>query len=544
MGMHPVGCYDLRDAEPAPLPVVSTAFRPVDRDELARNPFRVFTSVLVPEDRRFFDADLQARVQRFLAARTLFPPELLELADRAVAEGGLAPADSGRFLDLATSAFALSPEPIDQGWYDELAAVSGVAADIAGVTSTHVNHLTPRVLDIDLLYRRMQDRGVEMIDEIQGPPRWDGPDVLLRQTSFRALAEPRLMRAADGAVAPGELRVRFGEVEARGIALTPAGRDVVDPLPPDPAAWAAAIPGTERGAGPGRAGLVHAPRWRRRRDGPGARPGAARRTTPTALVDDGWVRLDPVVYEDFLPRSAAGIFRSNLADDGTRRRERGRGRAGRRRGWPAPSAATCTTRWTCTPRRSTRRGHGCAPRSGWRRDRRPRGRWRAGCPTARCSARTTTSRRTSGRGAASRGRAAFVARPATWTRCATVVRWAVRHRVPLVPQGANTGLVGASVPGAGRLGRGAQHRAARRAARGARRRPRGHRGGRRAAVGRRGGGRAARAGAADRPVGGRERRRRGRHQRRRLPGAAARRRTAPAARRAGRAGRRRRDRAR
>ena len=46
------------------------------------------------------------------------------------------------------------------------------------------------------------------------------------------------------------------------------------------------------------------------------RPGAARRTTSEALVDDGWVSLDPVVYEDFLPRSAAGIFRSNLAGDG------------------------------------------------------------------------------------------------------------------------------------------------------------------------------------------------------------------------------------
>ena len=41
-------------------------------------------------------------------------------------------------------------------------------------------------------------------------------------------------------------------------------------------------------------------------------------TSPDELVDAGWVRLDPVVYEDFLPRSAAGIFRSNLADDGTR----------------------------------------------------------------------------------------------------------------------------------------------------------------------------------------------------------------------------------
>jgi uncharacterized glyoxalase superfamily metalloenzyme YdcJ len=296
--------------------VVSTAFRPVDPAELARNPFRVFTSVLVPEDRRFFGADLQARVQRFLAARTLFPPELLELADRAVAEGALADADAARFLDLATAAFALSPEPIDQGWYDELARVSGVAADIAGVTSTHVNHLTPRVLDIDLLYRRMQDRGVEMIDEIQGPPRWAGPDVLLRQTSFRALAEPRPMRSASGAVVPGELRVRFGEVEARGIALTPAGRDVVDALPPDAAAWAAALPPTE--AGLADAGLA----WFGASVTPAAdelrRGGQGPPMSVGALVDAGWVRLDPVVYEDFLPRSAAGIFRSNLADDGTR----------------------------------------------------------------------------------------------------------------------------------------------------------------------------------------------------------------------------------
>ena len=315
MGMAPVGFYDLRDADPTPLPIVSTAFRPVERAELARNPFRVFTSVLVPEDRRFFDADLQARVQRFVDQRSLFPPELLELADGAAADGGLAGDRADRFVDLATAAFALSSEPIDRAWYDELSAVSGVAADIAGVASTHVNHLTPRVLDIDLLYRRMQQRGVEMIDEIQGPPRWDGPDVLLRQTSFRALAEPRLMRETDGRVAPGELRVRFGEVEARGIALTPAGRDVVDQLPPDPAAWSAAMPGTERELA--RAGLA----WFTASVAAGA-PALARagRRAPDGaddLVDDGWVGLEPVVYEDFLPRSAAGIFHSNLTDDGS-----------------------------------------------------------------------------------------------------------------------------------------------------------------------------------------------------------------------------------
>ena len=69
-----------------------------------------------------------------------------------------------------------------------------------------------------------------MIDEIQGPPDWDGPDVLLRQTSFRALAEQRQFRHADGSVRPGSLRVRFGEVEQRGVALTAAGRDLYDQM--------------------------------------------------------------------------------------------------------------------------------------------------------------------------------------------------------------------------------------------------------------------------------------------------------------------------
>ena len=69
------------------------------------------------------------------------------------------------------------------------------------------------MLDIDDLYRRMTERGIRMIDEIQGPPRWEGPDVLLRQTSFKALAERRRFREADGSVVDGELSVRFGEVE-------------------------------------------------------------------------------------------------------------------------------------------------------------------------------------------------------------------------------------------------------------------------------------------------------------------------------------------
>jgi uncharacterized glyoxalase superfamily metalloenzyme YdcJ len=185
-GMAPVGFYDLRDAGPGAVPVVSTAFRPVDRAELARNPFRVFTSMLVADDPRYFDADTTARLQAVLAGRVLFGPELLALADRATAEGGLPEREADELLTRATAAFALSRTPVDREWYARLERISSVAADIGGVDSTHLNHLTPRVLDIDALQARMTDRGIEMIDEIQGPPGWEGPDLLLRQTCARA----------------------------------------------------------------------------------------------------------------------------------------------------------------------------------------------------------------------------------------------------------------------------------------------------------------------------------------------------------------------
>ncbi|MFI2259282.1 VOC family protein [Streptomyces tubercidicus] len=334
LGMHPVGFYDLREAAASAVPVVSTAFRPVDGEELARNPFRVFTSMLTPADPRFFDPELRARLETFLAGRQLFPPELLTLADRAEAAGELSDTDAERFLHLAVEAFELSPEPVDKTWYETLEQVSAVAADIGGVRSTHINHLTPRVLDIDALYRRMTERGIEMIDTIQGPPRWNGPDVLLRQTSFRALAEPRALRTPDGKVISGALRVRFGEVEARGIALTRQGRARYDALlarldeltARDPQAdradvagalWASEFPDTEHAlAAQGLGHFTYHAVPGRAADG--SRP-------PTALDEllaQGWVRAEPLVYEDFLPRSAAGIFQSNLSDEGSRNNDR------------------------------------------------------------------------------------------------------------------------------------------------------------------------------------------------------------------------------
>ena len=192
------------------------------------------------------------------------------------------------------------------------------------------------MLDIDDLYSSMQARGIEMIDEIQGPPRWDGPDVLLRQTSFRALAEPRTFRDPDGRISQGALRVRFGEVEARGIALTPAGRDRFDELvtavdrrmADDPdltradvaqQVWREGLPATERDLCLAQLGFftfVVDP------DVAAGRPAPEQVTalelgSVDALVRTGVLHPEPIVYEDFLPRSAAGIFASNLTESGT-----------------------------------------------------------------------------------------------------------------------------------------------------------------------------------------------------------------------------------
>ena len=100
-----------------------------------------------------------------------------------------------------------------------------------------------------------------------------------------------------------EVRKVFGEVEARGVALTPRGRDRYD------ATGVADLPRTERDL------AVEDLAYYTMTVADRARDGATPPGDVAGLVDGGWVRLEPVVYEDFLPRSAAGIFRSNLARD-------------------------------------------------------------------------------------------------------------------------------------------------------------------------------------------------------------------------------------
>lgn len=72
--------------------------------------------MLAVDDSRFFDDALRADLESFLQKRTLFDPELLDLADHANDHDGLDDHDAARFLDLAVATFVLSDTHITEEW--------------------------------------------------------------------------------------------------------------------------------------------------------------------------------------------------------------------------------------------------------------------------------------------------------------------------------------------------------------------------------------------------------------------------------------------
>ncbi|WP_298196491.1 VOC family protein [Novosphingobium sp.] len=307
MGMHPVGYYDLT---PVGVPVHSTAFRPLTTDALAINPFRVFTSLLRLE--LIEDAALRAAAETILAGRTIVSAETLALVDRAEAKGGLDEAEAEAFVAGALEVFRWhGTARVDGETYARLLGSHRLVADVVAFGGPHINHLTPHTHDIDRIQAEMAARGLPHKASIEGPPRRRTP-ILLRQTSFSALAEPFVPAGADPASEPLRHTARFGEVEQRGAALTPRGRALYDQClatlrgegtTPDEAF--AAFP--DDFATLHRQGLAYA-----RYVAIGASGGA---TDLEEALDRGLIVAEPILYEDFLPVSAAGIFRSNLADD-------------------------------------------------------------------------------------------------------------------------------------------------------------------------------------------------------------------------------------
>ncbi len=294
LGMVPVGYYDLTASG---VPVHSTAFRPIAAEALRRSPFRLFTSLLRLD--RIADPALRAQTDAILRRRRIVTPRAIALIERFEAEGRLDDEAGAAFVAEALHSFRWhDTATVDLASYEALRAAHPLLADIACFRGPHINHLTPRVLDIDAAQAAMRACGLPVKPQIEGPPRRRCP-ILLRQTSFRALSEPVRFGAQ-----PGEHTARFGEIEQRGVALTPAGRALYDRLLGEGDAHAfAAFPddhGTLR-----REGLAYY-RLVATADLPlGAQ-------SLDEAVEAGSVRADPILYEDFLPVSAAGIFRSNL----------------------------------------------------------------------------------------------------------------------------------------------------------------------------------------------------------------------------------------
>jgi uncharacterized glyoxalase superfamily metalloenzyme YdcJ len=317
MGMFPVGYYDLSEAG---VPVHSTAFRPINDDALARNPFRVFTSLLRLE---LIDNEaLRQRAASILATRDIFTPNVRNLIECHESQGGLSGEETDQFVKEALETFRWHQDAtVDLDTYQALCNEHRLIADVVCFRGPHINHLTPRTLDIDEVQRRMPDVGINPKAVIEGPPRREC-SILLRQTSFKALEES--IRFVGNA--QGTHTARFGEIEQRGMALTPKGRALYDQLLNESRKQAKGLDNDAHQAvmnsvftafpdsddAMRREGLAY---FHYHLTEAGQAAGADTDKDMEALIAQGLIEAQPITYEDFLPVSAAGIFQSNLGGE-------------------------------------------------------------------------------------------------------------------------------------------------------------------------------------------------------------------------------------
>ena len=318
MGMYPVDYYDLSVAG---IPVHSTAFRPLDATSLNDNPFRIFTSLLRLES--ITNKDLRKKVETILDNREIMSQPLLDLIDWAEQSDGLNKKDSNEFIKHALDTFRWHESAtVSSETYDQLKAVHPLLADIVSFTGPHINHLTPTTLDIDAVQNEMMQKEFKAKERIEGPPKRECP-ILLRQTSFRALDEKVIFKEGK----TGTHTARFGEIEQRGVALTPKGRALYDTLLAQVRNKAgervkenssnyydnlaqvfSAFPDSHKelrrqGLAFYQFKLVEKAKKNQR---------ITDQDELEALIKNGIVQFIPIQYEDFLPVSAAGIFESNL----------------------------------------------------------------------------------------------------------------------------------------------------------------------------------------------------------------------------------------
>ncbi|PIE45958.1 MAG: DUF1338 domain-containing protein [Gammaproteobacteria bacterium] len=326
MGMFPVGYYDLA---PAGVPVHSTAFRALDDTALNQSPFRVFTSLLRLD--LIADETLRQQASDILDKRQIFTDAALALIEKAEKQGGLDAEDAETFVHEALETFRWhKTSTVSHEMYQALLNQHRLVADVVAFRGPHINHLTPRTLDIDEIQMGMSQRNITPKAVIEGPPRRNCP-ILLRQTSFKALNEAVVFTGDGGKAQSGHHTARFGEIEQRGVAVTEKGQALYDKLLGETRAAIGGAPSEENAEEYNRIlaqtfkgypdtyealyaeKLAYFHHFATDKKLPDDRTVTAEDMPD--LIADGYVCIEPMVYEDFLPVSAAGIFQSNLGDD-------------------------------------------------------------------------------------------------------------------------------------------------------------------------------------------------------------------------------------
>ncbi|KAK7409284.1 hypothetical protein QQX98_008524 [Neonectria punicea] len=326
LGMHPVGYYDLSVAG---LPMHATCFRPKEVSSLDRNPFRVFTTLLRPE--LLASEEARKLSLALLGERKIFTDRLLELLNIAESQGGKLTKDQAEvFIPQALLTFSWRPvAAATLSQYNLVKAEHPILADIACFQSSHINHLTPRTLDIDAVQEAMHEAGMAVKSRIEGPPPRRCP-ILLRQTSFLALEEavkfPTNGNTEEKGLVEASHKARFGEIEERGAAVTSKGRELYDKLLRESMKKAGDVSPKDVDAAVAETFKQYPDDWSQLRrqglifcefrcakklmDKPPKRHGDD--SLLEQLISDGIIEASPITYEDFLPFSAAGIFQSNL----------------------------------------------------------------------------------------------------------------------------------------------------------------------------------------------------------------------------------------
>ena len=320
-GLEAVHYYDLSIAG---IPLHSTAFRSIDNGP-QRNSFRLFVSLLRTE--LIEDQSIRSLADDLLRKRSIASDRLLHSLDEIESQNGVKADQVDLLIHETLLLFQWDQKSaVNHKIYQRIKAMHPIVADIICFQKPHINHLTPRTKDIDAIQRCMIANQMHPKEIIEGPPKRK-VDILLRQTSFKAIKEDVLF--TDGTW--GTHQARFGEVEQRGAALTPKGYRCYQALLDQAMSYAKKNPKEPYEnilkdifrEFPDDLDTLHKLNYIYVTYQCHASAEDRSNHSFETLCQLGLVTFKPQIYEDFLPISAAGIFRSNLKENAPYKRMAG-----------------------------------------------------------------------------------------------------------------------------------------------------------------------------------------------------------------------------